>query len=202
MENGNKIKLIIVDYHGVFQYGNYWDICNWLAKKYKLNSKRLYEVFYHKYFCQAARREISELDSFALAAKELNLKETGKELREKHIGFFKLNKRVFNLLLNLQKEGYEILFLSKNTSEQFDIGLKMFKVRKYFKNIINTFDLRIEKASPKTMKFVLKKFKVKPTEVVFIDDQDFNLVAPKKMGIKTILYKNYAQFRKELNKFI
>ena len=194
-----QIKLIIIDFYGVMTKGSYKETCQWLSKKYKLDYDYLYDIVYHKYFSKAAVGKLGELESFELPAKELGFKETGKELREKHLSFQKLRKPVFNLCKELQKKGYIILLLSKNTWGQFDYALRKMNIRRYFKNIINTFDLGYSKSSPKTIKYVLKKFKVKPEETIMVDDQDFNLVEPKKMGVKTILYKDFKQFKKELD---
>lgn len=196
----NKIKLIIIDFYGVMTKGSYKETCKWLAEKYKLDYDYLYNIIYHKYFALAAVGKITEKQSFALPIKELNLKETWQELRKKHLSFQVLNKSVFSLCLKLQEEGYTILLLSKNTPEQFNYVLKKFRIRKYFKNIINTFDLGLPKSSVKTIKYVLKKYRVKPAEVIMTDDQDFNLVEPKRLGVKVILYKNFKDMKKELAK--
>lgn len=198
----NKIKLIIIDFYGVMTKGSYRDTCRWLAKKYKLDFDYLYDIIYHKYFSRATLGKISESQSFALPIKELGLKETWQELRRKHLSFQALNESVFNLCLKLQKQGYMILLLSKNTPNQFALNLKQMKIRKYFKNIINTFDLSLPKSSVKTIKYVLKKYKVKPAEVIMTDDQDFNLVEPEKIGVKVILYRNFKIFKKRLNEYL
>lgn len=198
----NKIKLIAIDFYGVLLKGSYVDTCRWIARKYRLPYEYCYHVVYHKYFAQAALGKITEKESFALAAAELGLKEDWRALRARHISFQKLNQPVFNLCRRLQQAGYKLLLLSKNTHEQFDEALRREHIRRYFKHIINTLDLKLPKASPATMKHVLRKFKVKPSEVVFIDDQDFNLVAAQKMGVKTILYKNFSQSRSELRRYI
>jgi len=92
--------------------------------------------------------------------------------------------------------------LSKNTPEQFDEALTREHIRWYFKNIINTLDLKLPKASKATMQYVLKKFKVASEEVVMIDDQDFNLSEAKKLGVHTIYYKSFLQMKRELAKLI
>ena len=154
----NKIKLIIIDFYGVMALGSYKETCGWLAKKYKLDYDFLYKIIYHKYFSKAAVGKITERASFVLPIKELGFEETWQELRQKHLSFQKLNKSVFDLCLKLQKQGYIILLLSKNTPWQFNYALDKMNIRKYFKNIINTFDLKLPKASPKTIKYVLKKY--------------------------------------------
>lgn len=198
----SKIRLIVVDFYGVMTRGSYKDTCQWLARKYKLPFDYLYQIIYHKYFSAAAVGKYSERQSFELPAKKLGLKETWQELRAKHLSFQKLRKPVFRLCLDLQKQGYKVLLLSKNTVGQFNYAMRKMSIRKYFKNIINTYYLGLPKGSRKTIKYILKKFKTKPHEVVMIDDQEFNLVVAKAIGVKTILYKNFKQFRKELHRIL
>ncbi|MBI4049534.1 MAG: HAD-IA family hydrolase [Candidatus Doudnabacteria bacterium] len=197
-----KMKLIIVDYYGVLTRGSYRETCMWLAKKYKIPYAKLYDVIYYKYFNQAAMGKISEKKSLEGPIQELGLNETPESILKKHISFQVTNKSVFKLMFKLQKEGYKILILSKNTPPQFKAALKKLGTRKYFRNIINTFDLRLAKGSKKTMQFVLRKFKVKPQQAVFIDDQDFNLIEAKKMGVKTIHYQGFRDFQKKLSKYL
>lgn len=197
-----KIKLIIVDYHGVFTIGSYKETCQWLSRKYGLNYDYLYDVVYNKYFSQAALGKITDRESFELAVKELGLKENWRELRNIHVSFWKLNPRVEKYLRKLQEESYIILLLSKNTPEQFNEILRKFKTRKYFKNMINTYDLKLPKADKKTIKLVLKKFKIKPGEAIMIDDQKINLIEAKRLGVKTIYYKSFLQFKREIEKYL
>jgi FMN phosphatase YigB (HAD superfamily) len=41
----------------------------------------------------------------------------------------------------------------------------------------------------------MKKFKVKPEEVFYADDQRENLVEAERMGIKTVFYEDFREFR-------
>lgn len=196
------IKLIIFDYYGVTTKGSYRETCEWLSKKYKIRYEKIYEVVYHKYFSAAALGKISERESLLGPIREFGLKETPESIMKKHISFQVPNKPVVNLMLKLQKQGYKILILSKNTPPQFKAALKKMNTRRYFKNIINTYDLKLPKASKVTMQYVFKKFKVKPQEVIYIDDQNFNLPEAKKLGVKTIYYKNFGAMKKQLDKYL
>jgi HAD superfamily hydrolase (TIGR01509 family) len=60
----------------------------------------------------------------------------------------------------------------------------------------------LPKASGKTIRYLAKKFRVKFSEIIYIDDQAENLTAARKLGAKTILYKNFNQFKKDFNKFL
>ena len=93
--------------------------------------------------------------------------------------------------------------LSKNTRSQFVATKKKFpEVWQSFDKVINTWELGLPKASKKTILTIAKIFKVKPSEIVYIDDQRNNLIEPRKMGVKTIFYQNFEQFKKELNKYL
>jgi len=197
-----KIKLIIVDLYGVMTTGNYHNICAWLAKKYHRKEKDVYKIVYHKYFNQAAVGDITECKAFVWALRDLNMVEDWRKIRQKHLTYLLLNKQVFNFVLGLQKRGFKILLLSKNVPSQFEDIVKKYQLRKYLKNIINTYDLGLPKASKETIEYVLKKFKVKPQEVVYIDDQDFNLPIARKIGVKTVLYKNFRDTKKKLIRYL
>ncbi len=197
-----EIKLIIVDFHGIISKGSLKEVCEWIAKKYKMNFDQVYEIFYKKYFSLAAVKKISEKESIALAIKELNLDLKWDFVEKKVLSYQKLDKKAFKYFLNLQNEGFAVLLLSKNTPKRFNTLLNKWKIKESFKYVINTFDLNLPKASRETIDYILKKFKVNPNEVVMLDDQEENLVEAKKRGIKTIFYKNLAQAKKELEKII
>lgn len=196
-----KIKLIIIDLYGVMSFGSYKDTCLWLAKKYGFNYEKCYKIVYHKYFCRAVAREISERESFALTAKELRLEESGAELLAKHLSFQTLNKEVFRLAQALKKQGYKILLLSKNTPGQFRYIINKFKLKEYFK-VINPYYLKFDKQSPKMIRYILKKYNLKPAQVIMADDQDFNLAYPRKIGVRAILYKNFTDFSRQVKQII
>ncbi|MCD4760376.1 HAD-IA family hydrolase [bacterium] len=112
-----------------------------------------------------------------------------------------MNKSFFDFDLQLNNKGYKVSLLSKNTSGQFTYLVNKYSLDKYF-DVQNTYDLRLEKKDIRTMQYVLKKYKVKGSEVVFVDDQDFNLPNAKKLGVHTHLYKNFKDFKTRLNKVL
>lgn len=198
----SKIKLIIIDFYGVIIKGSYKDTSRWLAKKYKTPFDKVYKILYHKYFNQAAEGKINERQFFIRTLKELKFPAKWQTVQAKHISYLILDKQALKFAKNLQNQGLKVVFLSKNTPSQVKIILKKYKIRRYIKHFINTYDLGLPKADKRTIKYILKKFQVKPQETIMIDDQDFNLIEPKKMGVKTILYKNLKQMKKEIKKYL
>ncbi len=196
-----KIKLIIFDAYGVVLSGGYPNTCKYLAKKFKRDWQEIYKILYTKYFNQAAEKKITQGAAWEKAAKEVDIPLSAKELKKIHYGFMGVNRPVISLAKRMSNN-YEILLLSKNTRSQFKDINNLFPIIKtvFGKNRINTWEYDLPKAGKETMDLVLDKFNVLPTEVVISDDQEVNLIAPKEMGMKTILYKNFKQFKKEIEK--
>ncbi|KKQ40031.1 MAG: hypothetical protein US58_C0024G0002 [Candidatus Magasanikbacteria bacterium GW2011_GWA2_37_8] len=199
-----KIKLVIFDCYGVVITGGYPFTAVIISKKFKMDSKNVYEIMYTKYTNLAAVRKITQKSAWEKAVEELNLPITAKELKQIHYATFKLNKKIISLVKSLQKQRIGTLLLSKNTRSQLhDVNVMIPEIKKTFgKNIINTWELNLPKASKETINFICKKFNVKPTEILYIDDQTSNLVEPKKMGVKTIFYENLWQVMGEVQKEI
>lgn len=205
-----KIKLIILDAYGPVITGGYMLTCKFLAKKFKIpltpftqrgraKWEDLYKVIYKKYFNMAAERKITQATAWEMAIKELNLPLSVKEAKIIHYGLMGLNTKVLNFSKGFDKD-IKILLLSKNTRSQFsDVNNKL-NFREYFKYVINTWELGLPKASKETLRYIMKKFKVQANEILYFDDQPKNLVEARKMGVKTIFYKNFNQFKREVKK--
>ncbi len=199
----NKIKLIIFDAYGVCLNEGYPNTSKYLARKYGLKWQKVQKILYAKHFNQAALKLISQKTAWQKAIEELNLPLSVGQLKRLHYSLMKTNAKVLKIAANLKKH-YTVVLLSKNTREQFkDVNKKFPELKKTFsKNLINTWEHSLPKASRETVKFLCKKFKVKPGEILYFDDQADNLQAPKLMGVHTVLYKSFFQFKRSLNKYL
>ncbi|MDD5291403.1 MAG: HAD hydrolase-like protein [Patescibacteria group bacterium] len=196
------IKLIIFDCYGLVLNEGYPNTAKALAKKFGGRWQDYHKIFYHKYFNLAATRKITQREAWLKSIKHFGLPVSWQEARDLHYNLMKLDKRAVKLNYELNKRGYTTLLLSKNTRSQMADVTKKFGLKKIFKNIINTWELNLPKASRGTLDLVLKKFKVKLGEVIYIDDNESNLVDGRRMGIKTILIKDFEKMKKELNHYL
>lgn len=113
----------------------------------------------------------------------------------------KANKDILNFI-KFNKKKYKIAALTNNIKEWFSSHKKRFKLNKYFDVIITSFDTGLAKPNKKIYFLILKKLKLKPNECLFIDDYHKNINTAKKLGMKTILYRNFKQFKTDFNKII
>lgn len=191
------IKLLVLDGYGVVFTGGYPPTMKVLAEKFNRKWEELHAIFYTKYFNMAAERKITQQQAWEYAIKETGLNISVKELKEIHYSFMNLNMDVVKLVEEL-KGKVKILLLSKNTRSQFNDVEKKMGFRKYFQNVINTWELGLPKASKETYEYIMRKFNVKPEEMLLVDDQENNLVEARKIGIHTLLFTKIKDIKEEL----
>lgn len=125
-----------------------------------------------------------------------NLKISEKKLESLYINsyrkHFKQNKQLFEQAFKLKKLGYKIGVLS----DQWYLSKRALMPDKLYKNfnpVILSFNVGMRKPNPKIYNLMLKKLKISPSKIIFIDNQKWNLVPAKKLRMKTILFKNNKQ---------
>jgi|SaaInlV_200m_DNA_3_1039701.scaffolds.fasta_scaffold21877_2 putative hydrolase of the HAD superfamily len=112
---------------------------------------------------------------------------------------FKENKKLYSFAFKLKKQGYKIAILS----DQWYISEEIFapnKVMNKFNAVVISSRVGIRKPDPKIYKLTLKKLKLPAKQTVFIDNQVWNTKPAKKLGMKTVLFKNNKQTFKDLKK--
>jgi len=192
------IKLVIFDCYGIILNEGFPNTSKVLANKYGGRWQDYQKIMYTKYFNLAATRKISQKEAWIKTVEYFSFPISWKQLRDLHYSLMKINPRAIELNNWLNHRGIKTMLLSKNTRSQFADVSKKFGLKKKFKHLINTWELNLPKASAKTLSLIMTRFKVKPPEIIYGDDQKDNLVDAKKMGIKTILVENFARFKQEV----
>lgn len=116
----------------------------------------------------------------------------------------KRNKKLYETAFLLKKKSYVIGILS----DQWYLSGKALitkEDRKKFSIVIVSCDAGIRKPNPKIYRLLIKKlrkYNIKNYEILFIDNREWNLKPARKLGIKTILFKNNKQVIKDLERYI
>ena len=133
--------------------------------------------------------------SINLAAEKLNdiLREVNLTVR--------VRPEMINYIEKLKKK-YKTAILSNYNSELENLIKNVFKIYHLFDVVVNSYNLKISKPNPEIYRHTLKELNVKADEAVFIDDKERNTKVAEALGIKSIVFKNFEQFKKELNKIL
>jgi len=193
-----EIKAVIFDVGGVLYLGKK-DYYLHVQKKLKLNPeewKNLNKISFRKSWSKGKRVE----EGLGRASKKLGIKKSElkmiweNSLREN----YRLNTGLLSIVKKLRKN-YKTALLSNQWKITHKVMIN--------KNILKIFDVSVfshivksKKPEKKIYLITLKRLKLKPKECIFVDDQEITLKPAKKLGMKTILYKNNLQLIKDLKK--
>lgn len=202
-KRAGQIKAIIFDISGVLASGKsskrekgkiipsgvHIDI----AKKLRISIDQYLDAIDTNY-ALAIEGKISDEKVLEMFSK--NLKVSEEKLRKLYVWaykkHFKQNKQLFKQAFKLKKLGYKIAVLS----DQWLLSKKALMPKKYYKKfspVIISCDVGMRKPNPQIYKLVLQKLKLFPKQTIFIDNQKWNTEPAKKLGMRTILFKNNKQ---------
>jgi epoxide hydrolase-like predicted phosphatase len=122
-----------------------------------------------------------------------NLKTSKERLNQLYLNaykkHFKQNKELFEKAVRLKKLGYKIGVLS----DQWYVAEKALMPRKLYNKfnfVIVSCQVKVRKPNTRIYKIAIKKSNFNPSEILFIDNQIWNIKPAKKLGMKTILFKD------------
>ncbi len=104
-----------------------------------------------------------------------------------------------NILKRIKKiNKFRVFALTNWSGETFPKALNKFDFLSLFEGIVVSGDEKTRKPFEKIYKIALERFKIEPTESIFIDDNLRNIKAAENLKIKGIHYKNPDEFEIEL----
>ncbi len=198
-----RYKAIFFDLGGVLSLGKTFELKEGVhkavAEKLGLPLDQYFDSI-DTYYSDAMLGRISKKEALKMMAKDLNTnaKKLERSYRQVYKENFKRNMPLYRFALKLKKEGYKISIISDIWPVAKDVLLD----EKYnkFDDIVTSCDVGVRKICPEIFKVALKRLHLNPKEVIFTDNQKWNLPAPRKLGIESILFKNNKQFFRELKK--
>ncbi len=202
-----EIKAIIFDVGGVLALGgsSHWKKNKFTPSGVHLNMVKKLKISIDQYidsfdttYASAITGKISPKK--AIETLSVNFGTTSKKLREFYLDSykknFKQNKELLKKTFNLKRLGYKIAVLSDQWFLSKE-ALMPKKIYKKFNEVVVSCDVGIRKPDKKIYQLALKKLKFAPHEILFIDNQKWNIFPAKKLGMKTILFRNNKQLFKE-----
>lgn len=208
--NYNNIKLILWDYGGVLTYSPFLNIQDF-EKISNIKQNSIIKINSNKPFVNAWAKLEKNLISFTEFS---NLfKEEAKSIGINHIDPIKLlqcldvslNKSMV-LLLEKVSQKYDCACLTNNFKNHFSKknNYTFNRIKNNFDYIFESSKIGLRKPEKKIYLYVQKKMKVKPQEILFIDDLGINLKPARELGFITYKFRKTEDtiefFKKNLSK--
>jgi FMN phosphatase YigB (HAD superfamily) len=169
------------------------------AKKYKLDFKE-FDNFYQNLLYKAEVGKMSGKEVWDRVLDRYNIKGNASKLISDMMKSKKAYYGVLNLAKKLRK-GYKTAYLTNYNKYYWDEIERRFELKPYFDFGVVSYQIKARKPAPKGFKVVMKRFKAKAKETIFIDDYEKNLVNARNLGINTILFRNKTKLVSDLRKF-
>jgi putative hydrolase of the HAD superfamily len=193
------IKGIIFDWFGVCTTENWGDcVQRELAKKLNMSEEKIKKE-YKSLLQDFMKTKLSKEEFFEKFISALDSSKNSNEFFYLLEIIPDLNTELLEFIKNLKKQ-YKIYLLSNNVSELFEQYEKKINFNDYFDLMFLSHELKISKTQDEIWDVLLSKVNCRPEELLFIDNKESYLEFARKRGIKTILFKNNEQVKKEINK--
>ena len=118
---------------------------------------------------------------------------------EHYVSHAKRNPEVAAAVRKLRKNGYAVAALTNVNRSHYRHNKKTGLYR-LFDRVFASCRLGMRKPDRKLYLYTLRKMKLRPAECVFIDNDPGNVAAARKLGIRSVTFRNAAQMRRELRK--
>lgn len=197
-----KIKLVVFDYNGVTVTGDHKTMAKHFGRIHRTPWPKAYDLFYTKYYNLLTEGKISEKQAWQRPIKELGWPQDWRAMRRWYLDQQRLNPDVIKMIRGLKLSGFQTVLLSKNYKPWFSYLEQRLRFRLHFDAGINTHELGFPKASRQTIAFLGRMFDVKPPEILYLDDQESNLTVARKLGVHCILYQNFHQAAKAVDRLV
>jgi epoxide hydrolase-like predicted phosphatase len=194
-----NIKAIIFDWGGVLVEQITKKMTKEISVRYNIEEKAVLEAYdknLHDYekgimqsedfwneFCSSLHQRLSqEIVKNILAAAEIEKPE------------------MLELCKKLKKK-YKVAILSNNNELMVEFIRQNFDLS-YFDSVIFSYEVGMLKPDSEIYLLCARQLKLKPHECLFVDDKEKNVKAARTAGMEGIIFKDYVQFKKELNEHI
>lgn len=192
------IKAIVFDYGGVVGKETGDHIFKAVSRVYKIKPNRIKKEFC-KFISSLQTGRIKERVFWEKLAKNLGIVDNVNGLKEiwlsEHQKHSELDGKVLSAVRNL-KNCYKVCLLA-NTIPFYKKDSVEKKLKQVFPVIIYSYKIGLRKPDKRIYKYTLRRLKVKPEECIIIDDNKKNLICPKQMGMRVVVFKKKSK-KKEL----
>ncbi len=192
------IKSIIFDWGGVIsKKGSYTEFSEIHSKEFNKTPEEIHFII-KKYWNIARINKIKSYDFWKFVSRDLNCGE--EYFRNLLKDYVSINYDVLKFIKKIKKN-YKLALLSNQIEDWLEEIIRKHNFNDIFDVIVTSYNIGVEKPKKEIYMKTLSELGFEPFECVFIDDKEKNVLSAKEIGIKTILFKNFIQMKKELESF-
>jgi epoxide hydrolase-like predicted phosphatase len=191
------IKLLIFDLGNVLLRYDDSQYYEYVSKKYGFKYEKVASIM-ERYNTKLYTGRMKNSEFLRSVSKSLHIPIEKLEFEKYFIKKAKVNKKLTDSALSLKRK-YKIVILTNIYMSRYRSTQKVFDISQFDRVFASCF-IGMRKPDENAYRYVLKKCRVKPGEAIFIDDRKENIAGAKKVGIKSILFRNNGLLFENLSK--
>jgi putative hydrolase of the HAD superfamily len=142
---------------------------------------------------ELSEREFLENLSWGLE-RELGHRPTLHEFREVYFGALRPNEPMLDLMRDLRGDGYRLALLTNNVREWEPLWRAMLPVDEIFEVVVDSAFVGMRKPDPEIYRLTLERLGgVAPERSLFVDDNELNVEAARKLGMRAVHFRSNDQ---------
>jgi putative hydrolase of the HAD superfamily len=194
-----KIKAVVFDFSGVIMSKNVPQIAQFTAQSFGATQTEAFEAFKQlKEYESKGGNEEQFWSDYAQSKHKKLPPDWFDQLNKVRIEAISEIPGMTNLVKDLQRQGFRTPLLSngkRQTQVKQELGYYSL-----FHPVILSSKLRMKKPDPEIYQVLLKELKLKPGEILFVDNKKENVDTAKALGMDGIVFFDTQQLIQELKK--
>jgi len=203
LQNSLKIKAIILDYGEVLCHPPTSEELGRMANMFSVGSD-LFHQLWERNRGLYDRGDLTPQAYWTQLAEDANLKlgpEQFKQVCQWDVEMWAHpNLAMVEWLKEIHSSGMKTAILSNMHPDMICYARKKFAWLNYFDHHTFSAEVRLIKPDPAIYQHSLRGVAVAPSEALFVDDREPNILAARALGICAIQFRSLAQFRRDLAK--
>lgn len=199
------IKVVTFDLDGVFFSTDRERFISNFSKRFSLDKALVKEVLFEKHITEGdftglrcGKIPSEKWWQYVFGKLGLEDRAAKQDYLEELANVRTVKKKVARLINTLHCQKVRVATCSNNYRDNIEFLKQRFSLDKYFDVMVFSYEVGVLKPDPRIFQELINRTGVKPEEIVYTDDKEENLQGALGVGIRTSIYKNLGQFKKEL----
>ena len=189
--------ILVFDLSGVFFNNGLKLAVERISEKYNLNPDTVRFVLNGSFAEEYRTGLIKVTDFWKKAKEELNV-ENIDDVKKIFFDAYEPQQSSIELINKIKEKNIRVAFLSNNPEDRARYLDKKFGFISLFDFGYFSFEAHVRKPNKGIYKKFLENFSLDADEIIYTDDREDNLKPAKELGMKTILFHDISQFKREL----
>jgi putative hydrolase of the HAD superfamily len=195
-------KTIIFDLGGVYFSDGTRIAIDGISAEYRIERDLVEAIINGEPGKQYRIGKISAEQFWQQAKTSWNTEISSEKLSQIWYSSYQPNAGVVRLVARLKNAGYELIYLSNNTSERVSYLDEKYSFRQNFDDGVFSHLVKCKKPDPLIYQLLLAKTSHPANECVYIDDKLEYLGPAKRLGMQVIAFKNASQLENRLKELL